>query len=218
MVALQESGRLASSAVMILSALCLNALVAGPAGAHGVVVFAWVEGGRVHVESKFSGGRKVRGGSVVVMDEQGNELLSGTTDDEGEFDFAVPAATDLKIVLSAGAGHRGEWSISAAEIEAAGGGKEPPGAGGDRGAAAEKAGRPPAGPRAEEVRAAAPDADLAAIESVVEEALDRKLGPVLKMVADSRRAGPDVRDILGGLGYIMGLVGIAAYGPSRKKA
>ena len=204
-------------AAVTLGTLCLNALVAGPAGAHGVVVFAWIEGDTVHVESKFSGGRRVNGGSVVVEDKQGNRLLSGTTDDQGEFDFTVPAATDLKIVLSAGAGHRGEWSISAAEIEAAAGAPDS-GPGGGYPAAVAKTASPPAGTSAEKNRADAPAADLGAIESVVERVIDRKLEPVLRMMAESRQAGPDLKDILGGLGYIMGLIGVAAYVHSRKRS
>ena len=89
----------------------LSGLTANAAYAHGVVVFAWVEGDTVHVESKFSGGRKVNGGKVAVLDSQGTELLSGTTDAHGRYDFRVPAKTDLKIVLKAGMGHQGEWTV-----------------------------------------------------------------------------------------------------------
>lgn len=84
--------------------------------AHRVNVFAWVEGDTVHVESKFSGGKKVSAGTIIVTDPGGAELVRGTTNAEGEFSFKVPRKTDLKIVLLAGAGHRAEWTIPAAEI------------------------------------------------------------------------------------------------------
>ena len=51
----------------------------------------------------------------------------------------------------------------------------------------------------------------------LEKALDKKMKPVLKMLAESRATGPGISDILGGIGYIIGLVGIAAYFHSRKK-
>jgi nickel transport protein len=84
--------------------------------AHRVNLFAWVEGDTVYVESKFSGGKKVKAGKIIVTDSQGTELLTGATDENGEFSFKVPKKTDLKIVLIAGAGHRAEWTIPASEI------------------------------------------------------------------------------------------------------
>ena len=47
--------------------------------------------------------------------------------------------------------------------------------------------------------------------------LDKKLKPVLKMLAESRNQGPEIRDIFGGIGYILGLVGLGAYIHYRKK-
>lgn len=92
-------------------------LIAGIANAHRVNLFAWVEGNTVYVESKFSGGKKVNAGKIIVTDPQGIELLNGKTDDQGEFSFKIPKKTDLKIVLLAGTGHRAEWMIPAKEIE-----------------------------------------------------------------------------------------------------
>jgi nickel transport protein len=96
-----------------------------PAHAHGVSVFAWVEGDTVFVESKFSGGKRVNAGKIIVTDPQGTELLAGTTNEKGEFSFKVPKKTELKIVLLAGTGHRGEWTIAAGEIEMPAAAKKP---------------------------------------------------------------------------------------------
>ena len=48
--------------------LCLFVLPVAvqSASAHRVNVFAWVDGDTIHVESKFSGGKKVKTGKVVV--------------------------------------------------------------------------------------------------------------------------------------------------------
>ena len=96
---------------------CLLSLSSETLDAHGVNLFAWVEGDTVYVESKFSGGKRVKAGKIIVTDPQGTELVKGTTNEEGEFSFKVPKKTDLKIVLLAGAAHRAEWTVSAAEIE-----------------------------------------------------------------------------------------------------
>ena len=96
---------------------CLLSLSSETLDAHGVNLFAWVEGDTVYVESKFSGGKKVKAGKIIVTDLQGSELVKGTTNEEGEFSFKVTKKTDLKIVLLAGTAHRAEWTISAAEFE-----------------------------------------------------------------------------------------------------
>jgi len=95
------------------------------AEAHRVNLFAWVEGDIVHVESKFSSGKKVKAGKISVADPKGNELVKGTTNDQGEFSFKIPKKSDLKIVLLTGTGHRAEWTIAASEIKAPAAGKKP---------------------------------------------------------------------------------------------
>ena len=96
--------------------------------AHRVNLFAWVEGNTVYVEGKFSSSRRVYRGKVSVTDPEGTQLLTGTTNENGEFSFVVPKKTELKIVLVAGTGHRAEWTIPASEIEMPGpAGKTDPG-------------------------------------------------------------------------------------------
>jgi nickel transport protein len=104
---------------------CLLSLPIETVDAHGVSLFAWVEGDTVYVESKFSGGKRVKVGKIIVTDPQGTELVKGTTNAEGEFSFKVPKKVDLKIVLLAGTAHRAEWTVSAAEFEMPAGRKKP---------------------------------------------------------------------------------------------
>ena len=104
--------------VIIFFSLCISVLpLPQPAWAHRVNIFAWVEGDTVYVETKFPGGKKVKAGHIVVLDVQGNDLLSGVTNDMGEFSFKIPKREDLKIVLLAGEGHRAEWTLLASEME-----------------------------------------------------------------------------------------------------
>ena len=91
-------------------------LVVGSASAHKVMIFAWVEGDTIYTESKLSGGKKVKEGDVIVYDLQGNRLLEGKTNEQGEFSFKIPKKTSLKIVLQAGMGHRGEWKLPVEEM------------------------------------------------------------------------------------------------------
>ena len=104
--------------------ICILSWVAGllwigaaSVDAHRVNVFAWVEGDTIHVESKFSSGKHVKAGKITVSDAEGTELLTGLTDENGAFSFKVPKKTELKIILEAGTGHRGEWTVAASEIQ-----------------------------------------------------------------------------------------------------
>lgn len=189
---------------------------AAPAIAHRVTLFAWIEGDTVHTESKFGSGRKAVGAPVEVYDAHGNKLLEGKTDDEGEFSFKLPKKTALKIVLQAGSGHRAEWKLSAEEIEEALGGQavektENPADTEQHSlqpAETEEAGNIPQGTITLEA---------AELQKIIEASLDKKLAPIKKDLAGACNKGPDIRDILGGIGYIMGLVGIALYMANRRK-
>ncbi len=181
-------------------------LWAGPVMAHRVTIFAWVEGDTVFTESKFSGGKRVKGGKVVVFDLRGRKLLEGKTDDRGEFSFKIPERTPMKIVLQAGMGHRGEWTVTAEEL------------GVNQGPAVKVEGPEEGGDDTSRGAADVPKVDVEQIRLVVDQCLDRGLKPVMKMLVESRDRGPTVRDIIGGIGYILGLMGVAAYFNYRRRS
>ena len=179
------------------------------AHAHKVTIFAWAEGDRVFTESKFSGGKMVKAGKVEVFDRSGNLLLEGRTDDHGAFAFQAPAITDLKIVLTAGMGHQNSWLLSAADL---GGGKRTP-------VAAPETQFEPAAletPREKGTPDAVPGLTAQEIEAIVSRQLEQKITPLTRMVAASQEKGPTMSDIVGGIGYIIGLVGLGAYVRYRK--
>jgi len=179
----------------------------GAAQAHKVTIFAWVEGDRVYTESKFSGGKRVKDGTVMVLDSAGNQLLEGKTDDNGEFSFKTPKADRLTVVLIAGMGHRNQWTLSAAELGNAG--TAP--AATTVAAPADKGQAEPAPPTVSGGLSAAE------VEAIVARQLEEKLRPLTRMVAESREKGPSVADIFGGIGYILGLVGLGAYVRYRRE-
>ena len=182
------------------------------AGAHNVTVFAWVDGNTVFVESKFSGGRRAKNAPVEVYDSSGNLLITDVTDQQGGYSFTVPSKNGLRIVVLAGMGHKGEWIIPAADLaESASTDAKPPLAAGGSQPAGELALNPSAAADSPPASTEPAGPTAVDIEKAVEKALDKKLAPVMKILAESRKTGPDLRDILGGLGYIVGLVGLAAY-------
>jgi nickel transport protein len=166
--------------------------------AHKVVVFAWVEGDTVFTESKFSGGKPAKNSQILVYDREGGQLLEGKTDDKGEFSFKIPKFTDLKVVLNASMGHKAEWTIPESEILETGNAPEKK-EGGE-----------------------SPDIDTATlskeeIKQLIDDSLEKKLRPIVRMLTALNEKGPSVTEVIGGIGYIFGLMGIALYFKTREK-
>lgn len=183
---------------------------AASAQAHRVNVFAWVEGDTVHTESGFPGGKAVKEGQIAVFDDAtGEKLLDGQTDEKGKFSFPVPRRADLRVELTAGMGHKNEWIVRSEEMAAAGGAAPAAAAPGDR--KVESVDNKTAIPRVEA------SADPDQIEAAVEKVLDRKLAPVVKSMAELRERRTGVADVVGGIGYIIGLAGLGAYIHYRRK-
>ena len=179
----------------------------GDAGAHRVNIFAWVEGDTVLVECKYPDGAKVHEGVIRVLDSAGRELLNGKTNDKGEFSFKVPKQDDLTIVLEAGMGHRADWPLSKQDLPPAGEAPTPGSAAPPQPVSKTEAPSPAAKASAPGA-ASPPPAD---IDQAIEKALDKKLAPVLRMLAEMHEQKVRLTDVLGGIGYIIGLVGVAAY-------
>lgn len=199
--------------VLVLAFLSLSLLWSVPAHAHKVTIFAWVEGDMVHTQSKFSGGRRVKNAPVEVYDARGRKLLEGRTDDRGEFTFKSPGKGPLRIVLIAAMGHKAHWTLSAKELA----GSAQPSA---------TASPPQTAPAVEthssaDSAPAAPalsNAELqATVQTAVEKALDKKLKPVIELLVGAQNPDPSFKDIVGGLGYILGLVGVGAYFNYRRR-
>ncbi len=172
--------------------------------AHKVNVFAYAEGDKVYTESYFNDGKMCVDSKIEVFDNQGNKLLEGLTDEEGMFSFKIPSEDvidgGLKIVLSASLGHRAEYIISADEIRGSAGLiKEEP---------------------EEPVSLISPETssvDLKEIQSIIEDTLDEKLKPIMREIKKSQEDKISPTEIIGGIGYIIGIFGIIAYFLSRKR-
>ena len=214
---MKKGNRVKSICSVLLPALLL-VLSASPALAHKVKVFAYGEGEKIVTKSYFSNGKAVVNASLIVENNStGETLLQGKTGTDGLFEFPVPAGAqrgkaDLKIILNTGEGHRAEWLLPAEEyleddkreIK-----KETAASTSMSGEKNEEHNLSSAGDKSscnEEV-----------VARIVEDTLDRKLAPLKAMLQDSRDSGPGLRDIVGGVGYIVGLAGVVAYMSSRKK-
>ena len=200
-----------------ISVLCLLLLsLAAPALAHRVSIYAWVENGQIHTQSRFSKKKPVKSGTVDVMDAAtGDIILSGPVTEEGIFVFDIPKDVldnprDLTLVVNAGEGHKGDWKIEAAELGTAPAPEQ---------AQTADTTSAQAAPQTSSQMSAQAGVGLskAELEQVLNTALEQKLAPIRRHLAESEDAGPGLTEIIGGIGWLLGLAGIAAWFASRKR-
>ncbi len=164
------------------------------------------------VEGAFGDGSVTKGSSVTVYDQDGTVLLEGKTDEEGFFSFPVPVKADLKIVLDAGMGHTAETIIPADDITTVAG--DQPATQPARAATAATVADAQAQPaEAAAVQAAGSQLGKQDIQLIVDKSLKKQLRPVMEQLSTRK-----FTDILAGIGYILGLVGIGSYFHYRRKA
>jgi nickel transport protein len=211
--------------IPLIFIFCLLTTLLSPleaAHAHKVRIFAYAQETSIFGETAFSGGRPAKNSMIIVKDDaSGRTLLTTQTDEQGKFTFPLPpelrnSKTDILIIVNSGEGHRGEWRMTAKEYLSGGQAglvtvtsepvaDEPPATTIEPGSKTNNS------PPKEEIL------DREQLSLIVEKALDRKLAPIKEQLAKASDPGPNFRDILGGIGYILGLAGIAAYFHAKKK-
>lgn len=184
--------------------------------AHNVTVFAWVDGDTIHTQSKFGGGKRAKNAPILVYDSKDVLLLDGKTDENGMFSFKIPQKTALKIVLKASIGHMAEWRLPAEEL----GGTESK-TDEEKNIMGTALKTDPASSTLRKEGEATESSKISLgrreIEEIINASLDKKLRPITEMLADAMNPEPGFREIIGGIGYILGLVGVALYFSNRKK-
>ncbi len=182
----------------VLMTLCL--LCAAPAWAHKVCLLSAFEGDTITGEAYFSTGDPVVKAEVLI-ESNGAEVAKGTTSDEGGFSVPIPAGlTAVRVTINAGMGHVVHEDLTREDV-----------------------------PSAEEVTqalvaedSAFPPPSTVAVTSISQEdirkAVAAEIAPVKHMVMDISKAmsKPDLPRILGGIGYIIGIVGAFLWGKARR--
>ena len=207
----QACSRKRLSALLLFFIISMSVWLAGPssAWAHKVNVFAYVEGNTIFTESYFNDGRKCRDSIIEVFNEKGEKILDGETDLEGKFSFPVPSRTGIVIRLSSSAGHRAEYTIPEAELP--GGATDSPPAAGT--VTPEVPNQPTLAPGTPDQQA---HLTMAEVEEAIDRALARQVAPIRRELEESR-ARARFSDIVGGIGYIIGLVGLVMYFRSKQR-
>lgn len=207
---------------LFITTVYISIVLVSAAYAHKVQMFAYAEGDQVFVEGYFADGKKAMKSEVVVYDTSGAELLRGKTSDEGQFNFKAPKKTDLRIVVDAGMGHKTEYTLPAGEIHTAGDNKTAGAAA--RSGSKEGKSKTVKDEKGKEDKVGVGQTsrlDEAQLEAVIEKAVERSVGEAIKPLVRSfteMQQKNQLTTIIGGIGYILGLMGIVLYFKSRRSS
>lgn len=180
------------------------------ASAHKLKVFATVDGSAIAGYAFFIGGGRPQDATLIIQDAEGQELYRGSTDDTGTYSWQPPQPADLKIIVDAGDGHVADAKITRERFPSA-----------------------EAAPQTAQAKinndlpnSKVPDATPSStvtgscgandIERLVGEAVSRQVRPLLEAYAEAGDRAK-LTDLVGGIGMIFGLAGMAMWGFSRKR-
>jgi nickel transport protein len=189
---------------------------ATPADAHRLRIFATVEGSSIAGRAFLVGGGRAQGARVVVRVLPARMLAhEGVTDAEGRFRTGALTAADHLVTIDAGDGHIAEVTVPAARFGGSATEADPA-----AGFAFDEPGEPPGSVAGTVAGACAPGAPAlaqdianavaAAMAREMPAAIAREIAPLAEAMAE-REARLRFSDIIGGLGWIAGLGGLALF-------
>lgn len=200
---------------------CLSSFVdTGAVFAHKVNVFAFVQGNSLFVEGYFSGKSRARDCLVTVFDSSGTKILEGRTDSQGTcvFDLGAisPDIRSVMVSLEAEMGHKAEYTVELKD-QSSNLGNAP-----SNGSKMEGPATISGNGNKDQAR------DIPLNQEVLIQTFDaimeKKLDPLHKMLRNQEKllleqsmAGPRMTEIIGGIGWILGIAGIAAFFMSKKR-
>ncbi len=179
----------------LIRVILLSLFATAVVHAHKVNLFTYVEADTVFVEGYFSDGGKAQNSAVTVHAESGDLLLDGVTDSEGQFSFVLPQQRSIMVVLNAGMGHRAEQSLALVESEG-------------EGESAELV------PILQSATTAA--TDLQQLKPLIKQAVAEAIKPLVRELSEYKNHA-SMSEIIGGIGYIFGVLGLLAYFQARKE-
>jgi nickel transport protein len=175
-----------------------------PLSAHKLKVFAMAQDETIQGQAYFVGGAGASGAQIRIKDADGNELARLTPDADGRFEYRIESPMDYEVVADTLDGHRTSWSLKAEEFSS--------------GLAAMTV--KPADSREEGASDSASEPLNTEKSRLTEERCGQIVSRQTRSLSDALRACEErqrLRDILGGLGYIVGLAGLGLWWSRRRR-
>jgi nickel transport protein len=196
-------------------AVIASVIIATPAAAHKASAFATVQGKAISGEAYFRDGSPIRNAQVTVLDPDGGNLGETKTDPAGKFSFEPRRRCDHRFVVDGGDGHVAQCTVAAGELPAGlpQGGPAP--ATGNEG----RAGPSSVAESTTESSLKKPAESSGSHKDVRDEleAIQTQIAQLRRELA-AREDRTRFRDILGGIGYILGLMGLTFYFLGSRRA
>lgn len=181
--------------------LAVLLLAAQAAQAHKVLTSVWVEGDSIAGEIGFSSGALAPEGTrVEVLGPGGERLGEAFTDAEGLFRYRPHSPIDHRFKADLGAGHIVEMVLQRAELPLDLRREVDDELGASRASA----------PRAAAVPAPVPAPSTAELQAMIAKTVQREIRPLRQELAAYKEKN-DLQAVLGGIGYICGVFGLAFF-------
>jgi hypothetical protein len=174
------------------------------ADAHALFLYATAEGAIIRGEAVSLPADPVPDARIRVLGPGDSLLGDTTTGSDGAFAFEARRRCDHRLVLMTADGHRATFTVPAEELPA-----ELPALDGDVVAVEAE---PPA-----VVAMPGPDADADGLQRVVRDAVAREVAPLRRDLARFKERAR-MQDLVAGIGYILGFMGIALWFKTRRRA
>lgn len=168
--------------------------------AHRVSLYVYREGDKVVGEGFFSGGAPCKHCLIEIYDSSGKKLLQVFTDENGKFEVPLKSKEELRVKLIAGEGHVSEQILSGVKDEI----KTKKYLEKDK-------------PKVDSEKQVKDFKGLEVNEEIlrrlVKEVVNEEMSVLRSNFMDLKKELTRVRfqDILGGIGYILGILGILAF-------
>lgn len=174
--------------------LVLVSLFSPLAEAHLLKVFAFAEDDLIAGRAYFVGGAPAAGASVRVLTVDEQLLATLDPNSDGEFSYRPISSVDHVIVANTGDGHQAQWVVTAAELTGV-----------------------DSAPTSPEPAAQSGPPENTDLPALVEQAVARQVRPLREQII-AYEEQVRLRDIVGGIGYILGIFGIVAWWQQKRRS
>ncbi|WP_024821191.1 MULTISPECIES: hypothetical protein [Aminobacterium] len=178
--------------------------------AHKLNVFAYFENGAIVGEAYFNDGAPVQNSPIKVEETSTNKLLvEGETDERGQFSIPLPTGkyAEIKVSVSGGMGHMGQTTIDLTPSSSSS-------------TSIEKAEEKNSDTK-REISTFSSEISEEQFSQLVQKAVKAETAPLREELFQLRKelSKPKFTEIIGGIGYIIGLVGVLLWiGGHRRHA